>query len=165
MAPKKKGNKKGQDDWEAELGESVDATAPADAAPKGEAAEDEDVFAGGLMGQINRKGKKGKKNKQQQDFVEGEDPAAESAAPNGESSLAAKAPEEANMEEDDVWSAPVPVKKPQDNKKIADDDEEEEAGGTLKTKKEKEKEKKEREKQRKKEQVWRQEDDRETDGR
>ncbi|KAF2760662.1 hypothetical protein EJ05DRAFT_436509 [Pseudovirgaria hyperparasitica] len=151
MPPKGKKGKKAQDDWEADLGESVGSTAPEAQATKDEIPVGDDAFSGGLMGQMMRKGKKGKKNKPQQEIVEGEDSTADDAKGLG---LAAKTPVEVNPDEDDVWS--VPVKKPQQDKKpqVPDEDEDEGDGtGRVKTKKEKEKEKKEREKQRKKEQA------------
>ena len=172
MAPKKKGNKKQQqDDWEAELGETVDPIAQAEEeakaaeAAKDATAEDDDQpsGAGGLMAALRkRKEKKGKKNKPTEDFVEGEDaPAADDA--NGTATppvdLADKAPEEGNMDDEDVFGQPMKKGKggKQQDKKPADDeadqDDEKDASGRVKTKKEKEKEKKEREKQRKKEQV------------
>ncbi|EEY14652.1 eukaryotic translation initiation factor 5B [Verticillium alfalfae VaMs.102] len=64
MAPKKKGNKKGgDDDWEAELGESIVPTgeAPAtDAAAAGDAAAEEEE-AGGLMATLRKNREKRKK--------------------------------------------------------------------------------------------------------
>lgn len=163
MAPKKKGNKKAQDDWEAELGETippVDAQPEAPKEPSAPAQDGEDDFGGGLLASIQRRGKKSKKNKQpMNDFVEGEDPTADGAKGDVASDLDSKAPQEANLEEDDFYSAPAKKGKGQTTKQemaVPMDDEpvdEEEAGGRIKTKKEKEKEKKEREKQRKKEQV------------
>ncbi|KAJ2973673.1 hypothetical protein NQ176_g6470 [Zarea fungicola] len=86
MAPKKKGNKK-QDDWEADLGETI---APQDAngqpnADNANANGDDgaDAGGGGLMAQL-RKNKAKRKNKggQDNDFVEGEEaPGATTAAP------------------------------------------------------------------------------------
>lgn len=174
MAPKKKGNKKQQDDWEAELGETVDPIAQAEqeakAAEAAKDAEDGDEQAsggaGGLMAALRKnKAKKGKKGKPVEDFVEGEDPPAADGQDdaNGTATppvdFAAKAPEEANMEDEDVFGQPI--KKGKGGKQQAkqeedgdeEEEEEEETGGRIKTKKEKEKEKKEREKQRKKEQV------------
>ncbi|KAJ5934318.1 Translation elongation/initiation factor/Ribosomal beta-barrel [Penicillium verhagenii] len=150
MAPKKKGNKRQDEDWENELGES----APTVDAPTNDqtedGAEDEAPAAGGLMAALRKnKEKKKKKNKQTNDFVEGEDatePAADLAA-----DLASKQPEEGNFDDDDVFAgkpkkaikevAPAPAAEP------------EEGEFRVKSKKEKEKEKKEREKQRKKEQA------------
>ena len=92
MPPKKKGNKKAQnDDWEAELGESV---APQDGAasepqPEYAAAADEDVAGGGLMAALAKRGKK--KNKKGANLeVEGEDPPVDDA--NGD--FDSKAPQE-----------------------------------------------------------------------
>ncbi|KAI9850198.1 MAG: hypothetical protein M1838_006007 [Thelocarpon superellum] len=166
MPPKKKGNKKGNDDWEEELGESVDpvpvaALQPEDDAAATPAAEDDDASAGmgGLMAAIKKnKSKKQKKGKVVEDFVQGEDPTTGGAsALNGDDALAAKAPQEADLDEDE-FAAPVkkgkggPQKKPAPVHEEPDDDGED-AGGRMKSKKEKEKEKKEREKQRKKEQA------------
>ncbi|WEW58358.1 eukaryotic translation initiation factor 5B [Emydomyces testavorans] len=151
MAPKKKTNKKQQDDWEAELGETV---APADeqpdnaAEPNPTANGEEDEAEGGLLAALrknrNKKAKKGKAV--ENDFVEGEDPAADTGA-----DLASKQPEEATFDEEDVFSgAAKKPKGPAQKEKSPQDTEE---GGKVKSKKEKEKEKKEREKQRKKEQA------------
>ncbi|KAL6902825.1 hypothetical protein GGI43DRAFT_354511 [Trichoderma evansii] len=148
MAPKKKGNKKDQDDWEAELGESI---APANAVPaaneeNGE--EDEAAGGGGLMA-IMRKNKEKRKKK----GIVDEEPAPE---PVVEEDLSAKAPVEASLDDDEFA---LPQKKGKGGKgKPApaaakkDDDDLEESGRIL-TKAEKEKLKKEREKQRKKEQA------------
>lgn len=179
MAPKKKGNRKGDDDWEAELGEVIDPTAAATAAAKEEEIDkerqrddlDDSPGGGGLMAAIKKnKSKKQKKGKPTEDIVQGEDPsAAATNETNGDVfaekdiDLSAKAPEEADME-DDVFALPVKKGKPskQGSKqqqrqgpggKGEELDEEDEGEGKLKSKKEKEKEKKEREKQRKKEQV------------
>jgi len=147
MPPKKKGNKKAQDDWEADLGESI---TPQDAAAEPvaeEPAAEEESVGGGLMAAIQRRGKKKGKKAADQDWVEGEDPTADDGASGG---LAAKAPEEANFDEDDVFAGNY---KPKKNKA----EEKEEASKPVddaprvKTKAEKEKEKKEKEKQRKKE--------------
>ncbi|EER29202.1 hypothetical protein D8B26_000487 [Coccidioides posadasii str. Silveira] len=150
MPPKKKGNKKQQDDWEAELGESItptngqpDNAAESNATPN----EDDDEMGGGLLAALrknkNRKAKKGKAVNN--DFVEGEDPTA---------GLESKEPEEATFDEDDVFAGtakkPKPTAKDEPSKQKTKDAEE---GGKVKSKKEKEKEKKEREKQRKKEQA------------
>lgn len=146
MAPKKKGNKRQDEDWEAELGES----APTVDTPTNDQTEDgaedgEEAPVGGLMAALRKnKEKKKKKGKPTNDFVEGED-AADLAT-----DLASKQPEEGNFDEDDVFAgkpkkpikvAPAPAAEP------------EEGEFRVKSKKEKEKEKKEREKQRKKEQV------------
>ncbi|KAJ5654481.1 Eukaryotic translation initiation factor 5B [Penicillium lividum] len=153
MAPKKKGNKRQDQDWEAELGEEAPAveTPTNDQTENAAAAEDDEEApaAGGLMAALRKnKEKKKKKNKPANDFVEGED-AAEPAEPAVD--LASKAPEEGNFDDDDVFAgkpkkavkqaAPAPAAEP------------EEGEFRVKSKKEKEKEKKEREKQRKKEQA------------
>jgi translation initiation factor 5B len=144
MAPKKKGNKRQEEDWEADLGES----APAVEAPTEEAQEEdnEEAPVGGLMAALRKnKAKKAKKNKNN-DFVEGEDP-------TPADDLASKQPEEGNFDDDDVFAG----KKTKPIKDIVKPEpaaEEPEAGEfRVKSKKEKEREKKEKEKQRKKEQV------------
>lgn len=165
MAPKKKGGKKAQDDWEAEAAEDPVAQA------EREAKEDEDdgeakesQLGGGLLATIKKnRGKKAKKGKPIDDFVEGEDPTIDGADATPETDLSAKAPKEATFDDDeeDIYSGPI---KKANNAKGAksdkveepkDDDEERDASGRVMTKKEKEKAKKEREKQRKKEQVCR----------
>lgn len=176
MPPKKKGNKKQQDDWEADLGESIDPVAQAqEAAKDGEAdqtnpvAEDNadgEAGGGGLLAALRKnKNKRQKKGKADNDFVEGEDPAANGDGPAEEvPDFSAKAPEEANLEDDDVFANTGKKGKggkkpgPQALKDEDDDDDNDSiasgaAGGGVKSKKEKEKERKEREKQRKKEQV------------
>lgn len=161
MAPKKKGTKKAQDDWEAELGESIapaSADAPAaDGAEAAGAAEEDDTPAGGLMAIMRKNKEKRKKKGITEDFVQGEDaPGAEQ--PAGED-LASKAPEEGTME--DEWNLPTKGKgkggkgkqQPAKAAAAAGDDDEVDGSGRVLTKAEKEKLKKEREKQRKKEQV------------
>ena len=161
MAPKKKGGKKQADDWEAELGETIDPIAEAtEAAKKAEQAEDaaDDAGAapGGLLAALRKnKDKRAKKGKTApNDFVDGEDPDAAISTPPA-TDLDAKAPTEATFDdEDDIFSGPIKKgkggKKAEQPAEPADKDEEE---GGLKSKKEKEREKKEREKARKKEQV------------
>lgn len=156
MAPKKKGNKKADDDWEAELGESIapangNDAAPADAGEQQE--EEDDAPVGGLMAMMKKNREKRKKKGLSEDFVEGEN------APGAETPTApeTKAPVEATMEDEFA----LPEKKGKGGKqnkqqnaaKPAADDEELGANGKVLTKAEKEKLKKEREKQRKKEQV------------
>ncbi|KAJ9666873.1 eukaryotic translation initiation factor 5B [Coniosporium apollinis] len=176
MAPKKKGGKKAaDDDWEAELGESIEPTSGATQANGDDAngAADEDSgMGGGLLATLKKnRGKKAKKGKVAEDFVEGEDPPAAGADVAGDEpapqvDLTAKAPQEANMDDEDVFAAPAKkgkggkgaqqpkAKEPEPEPEAGDDDEDDdEVGGRVKTKKEKEKEKKEREKQRKKEQA------------
>ena len=169
MAPKKKGGKKQADDWEADLGETPDPIAAATQEAKAAEAEQDgeinsdvngdDSGGGGLLAALKKnKAKRAKKGKPVEESVEGEDPpATESPAP--EVDLNGKAPEEANIDDEDVFAAPVkkdkgakkqPEKPIEEDVVEADDDKD---GGGLKSKKEKEKEKKEREKQRKKEQV------------
>ncbi|KAL3461486.1 hypothetical protein BJX64DRAFT_156692 [Aspergillus heterothallicus] len=154
MAPKKKGNKKQQEeDWEAELGESIPATggeSPTQESPAAEAEEGESAGAGGLLAALRKnKNKKQKKGKPLNDFVEGEDASAEA---DGEANFASKQPEEGTFDEDDVFAGKPkkPIKAPAPTPK---EDEDEDSGPRVKTKKEKEREKKEREKQRKKEQA------------
>ncbi|KAI0021254.1 hypothetical protein F4780DRAFT_738787 [Xylariomycetidae sp. FL0641] len=157
MAPKKKGNKKGDDDWEAELGESI-APANGDAAPaEGDDAagngEEEEAPAGGLMAMMKKNREKRKKKGLSENFAEAENAAAEA-------DTAAKAPQEATM--DDEFA--LPEKKGKGGKQnkqqaaakakaAAAADDEVGEGGRVLTKAEKEKLKKEREKQRKKEQA------------
>ncbi|KAI4170170.1 MAG: hypothetical protein LQ343_005176 [Gyalolechia ehrenbergii] len=168
MAPKKKGNKKGNDDWEADLGETVAAATQeareADAAQ--DAAEEEASGGGGLLAALKKnKSKKQKKGKPvPEDYLDGEDPpAVDGVVDNGVADAtdepAIQAPAEANA--DDLFNAQHTTKqkggkgKPTKPEAGAKEDEEEsgEEGGGLKSKKEKEREKKEREKQRKKEQA------------
>ena len=171
MAPKKKGNKKGGDDWEADLGEDPIAAATqqakdAEAAQDGADNMDNDV-GGGLMAALkkNKANKKKKGKVVEEDWLEGEDAPNTNginghAEPDGIQDLADKAPEEANA--DDLFDAQATkVKggkgkqgKKEGNLAAKEDGEASgDEGGTMKSKKEKEKEKKEREKQRKKEQV------------
>lgn len=170
MAPKKKGNKKADDDWEAELGETVDSiTVTASEAPEVNSSkdmeEDGNIGGGGLMAAIRKnKSKKQKKGKAvEEDYVEGNDPPEANGVNglpelNGIDDLAAKAPEDATA--DDLFDAQANKvkggkgKQGKGEEKSADEDEDSaDEGGKMKGKKEKDKEKKEREKQRKKEQV------------
>lgn len=154
MAPKgKKGKKGGDDDWEAELGESIapvngDA-APADAADGDK--QDDDAPAGGLMAMMSRRREKRKKQGLSDDFEgpKDDEPAAE-ATP-------APPAQEANM--DDEFA--MPEKKGKGGKggkgaaaaKPAAGGDDLGEDGRILTKAEKEKLKKEREKARKKEQA------------
>ncbi|KAI1386155.1 uncharacterized protein F4822DRAFT_409103 [Hypoxylon trugodes] len=158
MPPRKKGNKKAADDWEADLGESIvptngDATTAAADAPEEENQDEDAAPVGGLMGMLKKKREKRKKMGLSEDFVEGENASAEPTP-----DAAAKAPQEATM--DDEFA--LPEKKGKGGKQnkqpakaaAADaDDEETGEGGRVLTKAEKEKLKKEREKARKKEQA------------
>jgi hypothetical protein len=166
MAPKKKSNKKGQDDWESELGEAVDPIAQAEERAKEEeaAGEEESIGGGGLLAALKKnRGKKVKKGKiAADDELLGEDPPIDGASADVQTDLAAKAPQEATFDdEDDIFSGPVKKgkggkggKQPEKTEEPNDDDgEERDASGRIMTKKEKEKAKKEREKQRKKEQA------------
>lgn len=163
MAPKKKaGNKKGgNDDWEAELGETV---APA-AASGPDAADDEAASAGGggLMGLMRKNKEKRKKKGLNDDWVDGEAAGADAEQPPPAEplpDLSAKQAEEANL--DDEFALPDKKAKggkgkQQQQKATAAAEKDEEADdaepGRVLTKAEKEKLKKEKEKQRKKEQV------------
>ncbi|KAF2629033.1 hypothetical protein BU25DRAFT_490157 [Macroventuria anomochaeta] len=152
MAPKKGKKKQQDDDWEAELGETVttENDALAQEVKAAEEAGAEDDMGGGLMAALQRRGKK-KNKKVANTEVEGEDP----PAANGGDDFADKAPQEANFDDDDDVFAGNYGKK---NKKGGAAQKEEPAPETppaeaprMKTKAEKEKEKKEKEKQRKKE--------------
>lgn len=161
MPPKKKGNKKAQDDWEADLGETIPphATEPndtaADANADADANGDDATGGGGLMAMLRKnKEKRKKKGLADDDLVQGEDaPGAVSAELNS------KAPQEATLE--DEFALPEKKGKAAKGKPAAkkgepaddDDDDDDVNGGRILTKAEKEKLKKEREKQRKKEQV------------
>ncbi|KAF4446497.1 translation initiation factor 5B [Fusarium austroafricanum] len=155
MPPKKKGNKKNQqDDWEAELGESIAPPANAngadgDANTKDDNNDDEAGGAGGLMATLRKNKEKRKKKGIVEPEPEPEAPAAEEPP--------AQAPVEANI--DDEFALPEkkgkggkqnkqPAKKPEPAAATGDADD-----GRILTKAEKEKLKKEREKQRKKEQA------------
>jgi translation initiation factor 5B len=158
MAPKKKGNKKAQnDDWEAELGETVTPQAAGDEEPKAEeAGAGEEAEGGGLMAALQRRGKK-KKNKGADFELEGEDPPVE-GADGTVADFESKAPQEGNFDdEEDVFAGnygkkkakgSAPAEKQEEPQEDKTDD-----GPRVKTKAEKEKEKKEKEKQRKKELV------------
>ena len=157
MAPKKKGNKKAQDDdWEAEMGETITPQNGGAEEPKAEdAAPGEDTGGGGLMAALQRRGKK-KKNKGADFELEGEDPPVDGA--NGADTLESKAPQEATFddEEDDVFAGNYGKKKGKGGaveKQEEPQDEKTDDAPRVKTKAEKEKEKKEKEKQRKKELV------------
>ncbi|KAF7872324.1 hypothetical protein EAF04_003248 [Stromatinia cepivora] len=155
MAPKKKNNKKQNDDWEAELGETVEpVSAKEPDAETAEADPEEEFPAGGLMAMMRKKQKKGKKGKQMEDFVEGEDPPAADEQP--QDNFADKAPVEASI--DDEFALPEKKGKGKNAQAKAaknDDagDEDVGADGKMLTKAQKEKLRKEREKQRKKEQA------------
>ena len=166
MAPKKKGNKKGgNDDWEAELGESIAPANAAGASPT--AGDDEDASAGGggLMNLMRKNKEKRKKKGLSEDWLDGETPegadAAAPAEPEPLPDLSAKQAEEGNL--DDEFALPDKKGKGGKGKQqqqkggaAAAKKEEEDDGaepGRMLTKAEKEKLKKEREKQRKKEQV------------
>jgi len=167
MAPKKKGSKKAQDDWESELGESIDpikqATQDAKAA-EATKEEEENGMGGGLVAALkkNRNRKKARGIVVDED-VEGEETGEGEAGTKAEVvDLESKAPQEATFEDEEEDMFGGGGKKGKGGKgaqkqqqQAKDEDEGEEDGvGKVKTKKEKEKEKKEREKQRKKEQVW-----------
>jgi translation initiation factor 5B len=150
MAPKKKGNKKAQDDWEADLGESIAPAAPAAQPENGAPEEDGEEGSGGLMAML-RKNKQKRKDKGLPEVQ-----AAETPEPEAVPQVA----QEANV--DDEFALPEkkgkggnkgkqPPKKNEPAPAAADDDGD--GTGRVLTKAEKEKLKKEREKQRKKEQV------------
>ncbi|KAG0153220.1 hypothetical protein PDIDSM_5070 [Penicillium digitatum] len=145
MAPKKKGNKRQEEDWEADLGESAPAAAPADEQPQ-EDANDEAAPVGGLMAALRKKKAKKAKKGKTNDFVEGENAEGANTDP-----LASKQPEEGNFDDDDVFAG----KKTKPIKAVVKPAAEEQPEGEfrVKSKKEKEREKKEKEKQRKKEQA------------
>ncbi|KAK1149351.1 eukaryotic translation initiation factor 5B [Aspergillus melleus] len=155
MAPKKKGNKRQEEDWEAELGESAPAVeAPPADEPQDGAADEEQSGGGGLLAALRKnKTKKAKKGKPANDFVEGED--ADAGEANGDADFASKQPEEGTFDDEDVFGGKKAEKaaKAKAAAAAAAAPEEEEGGFRVKSKKEKEKEKKEREKQRKKEQA------------
>ena len=170
MPPKKKGNKKGNEDWESELGETPDSIAAAAQEGKeldvAKEVEDEAAGGGGLLAALKKnKSKKQKKGKAvQEDYVDGEDLTevdkdGDQDGPNGVEDLEAKAPTEATTE--DLFAAPTTKGKGGKGKqgkaeaKVTQENREDsgEEGTSMKSRKEKEKEKKEREKQRKKEQV------------
>jgi len=170
MPPKKKSNKKGNDDWESELGEVADPIAAATQAAKAEEAskddeDDEMGGGGGLMAALKKnKAKKKQKGKLvEEDYVDGEDPPEANGVnghedTDGVEDLAAKAPTEATTDdlfaETDKKGKGGKGKGAKDETKTADEDGDELGeDGKVKSKKEKEKEKREREKQRKKEQV------------
>lgn len=147
MPPKKKGNKKAQDDWEAELGESIAPAGDAPAAAEDGAEDDDAGGAGGLMATL-RKNKEKRKKK----GIEDATPVEEPSLPED---LTSKTAQEASM--DDEFALPVKKGKggqgkqqPAPKKDAGEDGDE---SGRVLTKAEKEKLKKEREKQRKKEQV------------
>ena len=159
MAPKKKGNKRQEEDWEAELGEAAPA-AGEDTQDKPEETpadgEDEAAGSGGLLAALRKnKNKKAKKGKPVNDFVEGEDPAADEGGAAADD-FSNKQPEEGTLDdEEDVFAG-----KNQKNAKAAaaaakaEVAAQEPEGDGFRVKSKKEKEKKEKEKQRKREQVY-----------
>jgi translation initiation factor 5B len=148
MPPKKKGNKKGQDDWEADLGESIAPAGeqpPADGANGNAEGEDDDAAGGGggLMAMLRKR-----KEKRKQKGL----PDEEQAETVGEPVLAQQTAQEANVE--DEFALPDKKGKGGKGKQTPNKEDPETASdGRVLTKAEKEKLKKEREKQRKKEQV------------
>ena len=174
MAPKGKKGKKGADDWDEGLGESVDPIAQAEQEAQVADAQQDDEEGGdggGLMAALKKNKEKRKKKGKAVDngFLDREDPTQQDGVGTPAESeaavdLSAKAPEEATMDDEEVFAQPAKGKKggkqQQQTKKAAAaepsepaEDGDEEEGGRVKTKAEKEKEKKEREKQRKKEQA------------
>ncbi|KAG5935729.1 hypothetical protein E4U60_002985 [Claviceps pazoutovae] len=156
MPPKKKGNKKAQDDWETDLGETIP---PANETAAGtnnvdpEASEDRDSSGGGGLMAMLRKNKERRKKKGLADdeSVDGEE-ASGSIPPQD---LSSKAPQEASL--DDEFALPEKKGKGAKAKTAAKKDDaadgDEGESGKILTKAEKEKLRKEREKQRKKEQA------------
>ncbi|EAQ88214.1 hypothetical protein CHGG_04833 [Chaetomium globosum CBS 148.51] len=157
MAPKKKGNKKGGDDWEAELGESIAPANAADSPAADAPAEEETSAGGGGLMNLMRKNKEKRKKKGFVDETADDGQDTPNALPETLTlpDLSAKQAEEANIEDEFA----LPDKKgkggkgKQQNQKAAAKDEEADDSGRVLTKAEKEKLKKEREKQRKKEQA------------
>ncbi|KAH8725591.1 hypothetical protein GQ44DRAFT_652224 [Phaeosphaeriaceae sp. PMI808] len=153
MAPKKKGNKKAQeDDWEAEMGESIAPQNDGAEAKPDDAIPEEEASGGGLMAALQRRGKK-KKNKGGDFELEGEDPLQDG---EGGTEFGSKAPQEGTFDDDDedVFAGNYGKKKGKGaaaEKKEEPQPEQADDGTRVKTKAEKEKEKKEKEKQRKKE--------------
>ncbi|KAG6240456.1 hypothetical protein E4U25_007950 [Claviceps purpurea] len=156
MPPKKKGSKKAQDDWEADLGETIppasETAAGTDNADP-EASEDRDSSGGGGLMAMLRKNKERRKKKGLADdeSVDGEE-ASGSIPPQD---LSSKAPQEASL--DDEFALPEKKGKGAKAKTAAKKDDaadgDEGESGKILTKSEKEKLRKEREKQRKKEQA------------
>ena len=107
MPPKKKSNKKGNDDWESELGEIADPIAAATQAAKAEEASKDDADddmagGGGLMAALkkNKARKKQKGKVVEEDYVDGENTTEVNGVTghedaDGAEDLAAKAPTEA----------------------------------------------------------------------
>ncbi|PHH72138.1 hypothetical protein CDD82_6147 [Ophiocordyceps australis] len=149
MAPKKKGNNRGQDDWEAELGESIQPVAAGAGDEQVDNDEGAQEGAGGFMAML-RKNKEKRKKKgipTSDDIVDDAEKTAVEPEP--------KAPEEATI--DDEFALPDKktkggAKNKQAAKKTDANDDDNETGKVL-TKAEKEKLRKEREKLRKKEQA------------
>jgi len=163
MPPKGKKNRK-NDDWDADLGESIAPVNPAAAAPAADEApaaaeKEEEAPVGGLMALMRKNKEKRKKKGLSEDWLDGETPEGQAPAAAPEPDLSAKQAEEANLE--DEWALPDKKgkkggkqqqnKKQQQEEKKKDDEEVPEI--RVLTKAEKERLKKEREKQRKKEQV------------
>ena len=170
MPPKGKKNRK-NDDWDADLGESIAPVNPAAAVPTADEApaaaeKEEEAPVGGLMALMRKNKEKRKKKGLSEDWLDGETPEGQVPAAVPEPDLSAKQAEEANLE--DEWALPDKKgkkggkqqqqqqqqqqnKKQQQEEKKKDDEEVPEI--RVLTKAEKERLKKEREKQRKKEQV------------
>jgi translation initiation factor 5B len=156
MAPKAKSSKEAEDQGsvaQVEAGLVKDANGEAEVNPEVEAGTGE----GGLLAALKKnKNRRAKKGKLVDSPLEGEDPGA--GDENGVSlNLNGKAPEEATLDDEDVFSGTM--MKAKSGGKMSEKQAEGPAGGNkddeggLKSKKEKEKEKREREKLRKKEQV------------
>ena len=106
MAPKGKKGKKAGDDWDEGLGESADPIAQAEAEAKAADAEEEEETGGGggLMAALKKNKEKRKKKGKNVDLdeLEGE---GDTVTPTVDESLdlAAKAPEEATMDDEDAF--------------------------------------------------------------
>lgn len=151
MAPKKKGNKKGAEEWETEINES--------AAPDGindhiGEEDGENTGSGGLMALMRKNKEKRKKKGIQDHFVPSEDPSGVEQSEALQIDITSRQAPEVSIE--DEFALPDKKAKAQvrgkQAERAADDDGADDAGRIL-TKAEKEKLKKEREKQRKKEQA------------
>src|ERR1700761_3207707 len=114
MAPKGKKGKKAGDDWDEGLGETVDPIAQAEQEAKAAAAAEDEAEGGGggLMAAVkkNKERRKQKGKPVANDFLEGEDPTQQDGAttpvpePEPAGDIAAKAPEEATMDDEDVFA-------------------------------------------------------------
>lgn len=115
MGKKKGGRKADNDDWEAELGETIppaNADPEAAAAPPASAPAADDDFGGGLMASVqaasNKKGKKNKKNNVDWDELE-----AEAAEITGEPTPAAESPAKEEPKSPSPAAAPPKAAEPE----------------------------------------------------